>query len=153
MQESGMLNYVQFPDLVGDSTDAQHVGWADILSYRFGVASTGDPRHAHQNMTVNFDALAFQLKCDALFPELIKICGEVRRLPEVVLEVTSGGAVPVVLHRFTLTNTLVRSVNCDGEAEPSMDVTTEYDKIRIESRKADGTYVITTYNCLTRRFE
>src|SRR5579884_2066898 len=144
-----MPYFLQLPGLPpGTVTDQQHIGWTDVKRYAIGVANRGNPRDATHQTAADFEAVQLESPCDHLFPELTRYCGEVTPFDTVTLEVATGGAAPVVLHRIILTKAIVKKVSHSSSEAMTMLLDFTYDKIRIESRKPDGTYAITTYNCV-----
>ena len=107
--------FAKLGDIHGESTDAQHKGEIEVLSYTWGVAH---PVAAGGAVTgrATFHELSFTHHIDKASPKIMEACALNRRLPEVLFtHRRSGGAQPDYLI-LKLTNAIVTSVSISDTA-------------------------------------
>ena len=131
--------FMQITGVTGESTDANHKGWIDVLSFSHGLSNAGagviggggggggsKPNHA------DF-ALAKKLDKSTL-PMFLKV-NQGTRTPTVIVEFQKSGVTPVVFYRVTMSEVAITSVSTAGSAgggEVSDNLSIAYKKIAWE---------------------
>ncbi|MFD1556634.1 Hcp family type VI secretion system effector [Paraburkholderia silviterrae] len=105
----------------GESKDANHKGWTDILSYSWGANQPGSMSTGGGGGIgkVSFDDLTVQAYADKATPAILKYCANGKHLPQIQLSICKAGGSQVEYKRVTLTDVLVVAVqqNADQNSE------------------------------------
>lgn len=108
--------FLKVDGVTGESKDANHKGWTDIISFAWGASQPG-------NMTVgggggagkvNFNDLHVNAYIDKSTTAILKHCASGKHLRKVELSVCKAGGHQVEYARITLEEVLVTSVQYTG---------------------------------------
>lgn len=142
--------FVDIEGVSGESTDAQHQDWIEILSYSHGVSqpaggisSSGGARSAGR---VDHEDFSFTKYIDKASPKLALYCCNGTHIPKVKIELWEpkpGGGGARRFFKYELTDVIVTSVRPagtagDGEARPVETVTLNYGRIQWVYTEYDG---------------
>lgn len=131
--------FLQIPGVPGESKDANHPGWIDVLSFTHGIANpvTSQTGTGGASKPTHADFQVGKLLDKASAPlDLMVNQGTVLTSPVVVEFQKTGsstGSKPVVFYRVTLTDAVVDSVSTSGSAggdSISESITIHYKKIK-----------------------
>lgn len=129
--------FLDIDGVPGESTDAAHKEWIDILSFSWGetnpagsaTGSTGD----RTTERCNCRDFSIVKTLDKASPKLALYCCNGKHLPEVTLEICRADGDKVKYMEYTLTDVIVSSVNVAGTAGteelPVEEVTFTYARI------------------------
>jgi type VI secretion system secreted protein Hcp len=126
--------YMEIEGIPGESTDAKHGEWIDVLAFSHGVSQPGGgattsrttERSRHEDFTVTKEL-------DKSSPKLALACCNGMHIPEVVIEVCRADTGEKYM-RYILNDVIVASVSQDGssqgaEGKPMEEVSLSYGKI------------------------
>lgn len=147
---SSVVGYMDFGGAIkGNSDDAKHKEWIELMSVRQNVNRnidpTSKPKDALSKSQVQVGGIALQKNADESSPELIAAVCEGKVFPEVsidLVKVTDGGN--EAFYTITLTNAYVFAYDVSGMAHGSIstteNLTLNYDTIKWSYKKtgADG---------------
>lgn len=128
--------FCQVKDIDGESTDAGHEKWIELISYSHGLNQPGSAASATGGRSaerVNIDNFTITKYIDASTPGLALACCDGRTIKEVKIELclASGDKHPYMT--YFLTNAMVSSVNPSGTASaadrPTETVSFSFDSI------------------------
>jgi type VI secretion system secreted protein Hcp len=135
--------FLKIEGVDGESLDADHKGWCDVLSYEnamsreagFGIPGDAPSRHMDFAVTKELDRAT---------PILAQLCSEGAPLSSATLEITapSVSAGNVAYMKYELTDVVVTSVSTSGAAGgdvPQETVTLNYGKVRWTYYRRDAT--------------
>ena len=134
--------FLDLGEIKGESTDAAHTDWIDVLSFEHGLervmpTSAGGSRvysgARHEDLTI--------LKAvDKATPSLHLYCCQGRNLDEAVLEFAEPSGAKFVFYRITLKKPLISSVLPEGDItnRPLETVTLRYQQALTESWVGDS---------------
>ena len=144
-----VAGYVNFGSIKGNSDDANHKEWIEVMNVSQGINRnidpTSKPKDALSKSQVQLGGIEFQKNADESSPELVAaVCkGEV--FPEVTIDlvrVSEGGN--EVFYQWTLTNAYVSSYGVHGSGMGGISTTENlvlnYETIKWSYKKknADG---------------
>lgn len=147
---SGPEGFLNIPSIPGESTDPNHLGQIDVLSWSLGLAgaNTGQGCAAARSATgqgASAQDLTVVKRIDKSSPPLMSAAGGRSNLGTVTLAITKplSNQTNGEYLGYTMTNTLVTSVqwlNGDGET-PMEQVTFQFESLTIsyKQQNADGT--------------
>lgn len=144
--------YLKIDGIPGESTDANHKDWFEILSFSHmlsqrpsGSASAKGGASAERCDHHPFTIVKY---LDKATPKLAEACCEGRHLKEVLLTLNrAGGSEKVEYMRFKLSEAMITSVRPGGtangaESQPLEEISFNYGKIEwtyTQQKRGDGT--------------
>ena len=130
----------------GESKDANHKGWIDVLAWGYSVNQTSSMHSGGGGGTgkASFGDLSWDHYIDRASPTLMKYCASGEHIPEVILSCCKSGGGQQEYMRVTLNDCIVTSVSPMGNtSSPRVTerVSLAYAKIRVEVKEqnANGT--------------
>lgn len=108
--------FLRVDGITGESQDANHKGWTDILSFSWGASQPG-------NMGVGggggagkvcFNDLHINALIDKATPALLKYCANGKHIPKIEVSICKAGGNQVEYARITLDQVLVSTVQYTG---------------------------------------
>jgi type VI secretion system secreted protein Hcp len=105
--------YVQFADIVGESTDADHSGWCEFLTFDQALlAPAGRAGGGAAATKVEFEDILLVKPLDVASPLLQQAVAKGTVLPTVKIELTAGsGGVARLFYSYELTNAQITHYN------------------------------------------
>lgn len=94
--------YLNVDHITGESQDAHHMGWIDVLSY-----SWGNRRGAASNALVNYQNLTVHTLIDKATPVMLLYASNGNRIRKVELSACKAGFGAIEYYRITLENVFV----------------------------------------------
>jgi type VI secretion system Hcp family effector len=94
------VQFIYIEGLSGESRDENHIGWMDILNFRWGIQNASSPP---MSAKASFQDLTFTKRVDRTTPDLALACAEGRRFPSASLEFTKlevDGLFPFLKYRL-----------------------------------------------------
>ncbi|KGD72611.1 hypothetical protein HA49_18135 [Tatumella morbirosei] len=124
--------------VTGESKDAAHEGWIDILSFNWGAnqpnnMSVGGGGGAGK---VNYQDLHVHARIDKAMPTLMLYCSNGKHIPSVEFNVCKAGGTQMVYKKIVLSEVLVTSVQHTGNLDDDT-VGIEY---TFQASHVEGTY-------------
>jgi type VI secretion system secreted protein Hcp len=108
--------FVKIGDIKGESQDARHADWIDVLSFHHGMAQAFAPAAGGAGAgKTNFEDFVITKRLDKASPLLMKACAMGQHIPEVDLELVTQQTRAVYM-KYTLKDCLVSSVHVTGVA-------------------------------------
>jgi len=137
--------YVKFEGIEGESTDAGHENWIEILSYSHGmqqdatIASSGG---MHTGGRVSHSDITLVKTLDGSTPNLQLACCQGKSIPTVEIEFcrAGGDTRPVPFLKISLTDAVLTSVSAQatgGSDFPTEEVTLTYKTVQWSYTKTD----------------
>jgi type VI secretion system secreted protein Hcp len=151
----GVSAFLSIPGIPGESTDSNHTGQIDVLSWSLGLAggAAGSSCVGSHSATGQGGASGQQLTIvkgiDKASPELMVSAGDGNHLGTIVLTVRKAGASQDYL-TYTFSNAFVTGVQwLSGGNLPQEEVTFEYTQVKISytQQNADGTFANPILSC------
>ncbi len=142
-----MAMYAKYDGVDGESKDANHDKWIDVLSldwgaHRPGAGSTGQSRRRGAAVV---EDLVIAIEYEKASPKLLEKClrGEVLPKLEIELTATYGGARATYL-KYELKNVLVSSyqINASGnddDGPPTVVISNNFEEIKVTYTEYDDT--------------
>lgn len=136
--------YLQITGIAGESKEAKHKDWIDVLSWSFGASNPGQivaggGAGAGKVTMSDFNFMAMTSKAS---PKLFLACATGQRLQEARLSAVKSGAMQQEYLRWTFSDVLVSSYQTSGSGgDVSADsVSLAFSKVKVEysAQKADG---------------
>lgn len=120
---AGAAYFLQIDDITGESTDEEHKGWIELLSYSWGAASasaapTGAGAAAARS---TFSALNFMTPLSAASPSLFLATMDGRHIASAVLEGVRSGETRAVFLRLSMSDVVVTSYQTSASQEVPAD--------------------------------
>jgi type VI secretion system secreted protein Hcp len=141
--------FVQIDGIPGESTDAKHQDWIEILSFSHGVSQPVSVASATKGRTaerVNIEDFSIVKVLDKSSPLLALACCDGRHIGKVVIELCEATRQKHPYMKYTLENVVISSVRPGGssqgsDAKPLEEVTFNFGKVRWEYMElnSDGT--------------
>lgn len=120
--------FIKIDNINGESKDAQHTGWIDVISYSWGVQrfSAGKSTPQYRHLTVH-------AHIDKATPAMILYASNGNKIRKVELSVCKAGGSAIEYYRITLESTFIAEVlmHDDGEME-NVEYVFEADKVKIQ---------------------
>ncbi|MBR9981943.1 MAG: type VI secretion system tube protein Hcp [Desulfatitalea sp.] len=136
--------FIKIKDIDGESTDENHQGWIELLSYNHGVAQqvsgTASSAGGASAERANFNDFGITKQLDIASPALTLACADGTHIDEIVVELCRAGTDKVKFMEYKLTNCLISSVNVSGGTGgdlPTESVAINYGKITWSYAKQD----------------
>lgn len=142
--------FLQIEGVPGESMDAEHVDWIEILSFNSGLsqrssasASSGGGASAER---ADFQDFSIVKALDKASPKLAVYCADGTHIPTVILELCRAGGDKVKYMEYKLEEVIISRVQTGGSAEgeeslPGEEVSFNYGKISwtyTQQKRADG---------------
>jgi type VI secretion system secreted protein Hcp len=137
--------FLQITGIAGESKEAKHKDWIDVLSWSFGetnagTAAAGGGAGAGKVQMSDFNFMTATSKAS---PKLFLACATGQRMKEAKLAAVKAGAMQMEYLSWTFSDVLVSSYQTTGSAgdDVSMDsVSLAFSKVKVEyaPQKADG---------------
>jgi type VI secretion system Hcp family effector len=140
-------NFLQIEGIKGESTDAAHKDWIEILSFNSGVSqmASGSASTSGGGTVARADFQDFSIvkTLDSSSPLLALACSEGRHIKKVKFEMCRSGGDKVKYMEYTLSNCIISSVSTGGGGggEATESITFNFGKIEwnyIKQKRADG---------------
>jgi type VI secretion system secreted protein Hcp len=136
--------FLQITGIAGESTDAKHKNWIDVLSWTWGETNTGTvmPGGGGGAGKVDMQDLHFTTQLSKASPALFLACATGQHMKEAKLAGVKAGAMQQEFLTWTFSDVLVTGYQTGGsEGDLVMDsVSLAFSKVKVEYRaqKADG---------------
>lgn len=129
----------------GESTDADHDKWIEILAYSHGVSQPATGISGTGGQTggaADFQDLAITKVLDASTPDLNIKCAKGEHIPKIELEICLATGDKHTFMKYTIEDCVVTSIapggSSEGEVRPLEEVTFAYDKCKWEYTPIDN---------------
>lgn len=136
--------FIKIKDIDGESTDENHQGWIELLSYDHGVtqqvSGTASSAGGASAERANFKNFSITKQLDIATPALNLACADGTHIDEVLVELCRAGTDKVKFMEYKLTNCLISAVTVSGGSGgdlPTESVTFNYGKITWSYAKQD----------------
>ena len=133
--------FLKIDGVPGESTDAKHSEWIEVLAYNWGVDQP-ETRSAssHGSLSAeraNFHDFVVTKALDKASPKLAQACASGEHYPAATLEICRAGGDKQPYMEYKLTDVLVRSIRPGGrsrdeESIPLEEVAFAYGKIELK---------------------
>ena len=136
--------FLQITGIAGESKEAKHKDWIDVLSWSFGESNpsqpaTGSGAGAGKVQMQDFNFMAVTSKAS---PKLFLACATGQHMKEAKLSAVKAGAMQQEYMSWTFSDVLVSGYQISGsDGDVSMDaVSLAFSKVKVEykAQKADG---------------
>ena len=136
--------FLQITGIAGESREAKHKDWIDVLSWSFGESNpsqpaTGGGAGAGKVQMQDFNFMAVTSKAS---PKLFLACATGQHMKEAKLSAVKAGAMQQEYMSWTFSDVLVSGYQIAGsDGDVSMDsVSLAFSKVKVEykAQKADG---------------
>jgi type VI secretion system secreted protein Hcp len=110
--------FLKIEGIEGESTDEQHQGEIEILSFSWGASNSGTFSGGGGGGAgkVSFSDLTFTTRVNKATPKLMLACASGQPIPQATLVCRKSGDQPVEYLRITLSDVLVSSFSTGGSA-------------------------------------
>ena len=112
--------FLKLEGIPGESTDALHTGWIEIVSFRHDVsqpAGTATSRvGGRTGARVNVEDFVITKVIDKSTPNLNKYCCDGAHITTATIELCESGGTKICYMRWTLTDLIISSVKPSGVA-------------------------------------
>ena len=136
--------FVKLDGIDGESKQANHKGWIDVLDFSYGVTQSAS-MHTGGGGGVgkaDFAPVQFTHYLDRASPNLFKYCAAGKHIPKVTFSVCKVGDGSQEFAKITLTDVIVANVSPGGSSGSGMTETVamSYSKIEtmVKEQNADG---------------
>lgn len=135
--------FVKIGDIKGESNDASHKDWVDVLSYSHGMTNMGSETHGGESGKPSHEDFVIVKKLDKSSPKLYEALNTGEHIPEVRIELIRKGEAKQKFMEYKLTDVLITSTKIEGdtsETAPVEQVSFSYSKIEwiYTPQKEDG---------------
>jgi type VI secretion system secreted protein Hcp len=137
--------FLQIDGIEGESQDAKHKAWIDLLSWSWGESHAAAPEAGGGGGSgrVSMQDVHFAMPMSKASPRFFLACASGRHHKEAVLVGRKGGKDPQEFMTWTFSDVLVTSYQTSGsEAQdgPFDQVSLNFTKVRLDykAQKADG---------------
>ncbi len=142
--------FLKIEGTAGESTEAKHKEWIEVLSFSFGVSQPSSAISAPRAGTVaekaTFSNFTIAKRLDKSSPVLMLMCASGQRIPSVTIEFQRPEGARLHISRIKMEDVLVSSVKPGGSARgadvfPMEEVSLNFSKIEwtYTPQKEDGT--------------
>ena len=109
--------FMKIDGAVGESKDANHKNWTDIISFSWGATQPGNLASGGGLGAgkASFNDLHVVARIDKAAPAVMKHCASGKHLSKIELSVCKAGGQQVEYTKITLEDVLVSSVQLSGE--------------------------------------
>jgi type VI secretion system secreted protein Hcp len=129
--------FIQIDDIEGESADAGHAGWIEVLDYDLSVgqraSSTAGSAGGASVERSDFSDFGFSKRMDLATPQLALACASGTHIDTITIDLCRAGKDKVRFMQYKLSNCLVSafcSTSDDGEL-PVDNVTINYGKVEL----------------------
>jgi type VI secretion system secreted protein Hcp len=105
--------FLRIEGITGDSRDAKHAGWMDVVSFSWGVTMT--PSSGTTMSRPLFTDLILTKPMDRASPVLLVSCASGKRFPTAVLQLVRTGEMRVVFMEYTLSDVMLTAYQPAGQ--------------------------------------
>ena len=135
--------FLQIAGIEGESKDAKHKGWLDVLSWSWGESQSEAPHPGGGGGAgkVNMQDFNFMTATSKASPKLFLACASGQHFKEAKLVGRKAGKDQQEFLTWTFSDILVSSFQVSASSEvPAESVSLNYAKVKLEyrSQKADG---------------
>ncbi|MBN2335219.1 type VI secretion system tube protein Hcp [Candidatus Bathyarchaeota archaeon] len=135
--------FLQVTGIEGESTEADHDGWIDVLSFTMGLSDPGGGAtgSTRRRGTVVVDDIVVVKELDKSSPKLMEKCAGGMVIPSLVIEMCAGsGDSRAAFYRYTLENVMVTSFYCSGTDDdvPVETFTLSFEEITVTYTEIDA---------------
>lgn len=135
--------YIRIDGIAGESKDAKHAGWIDVLAWRYRVSQSSS-MHVGGGGGVGrakFDAVTFSHYVDRATPNLMEYCSSGKHVHLVELSCCKAGNGSQEYMRVTLNDCIIVTAAPKGVTDTPRvieRVGISYSKIRVEVREQNA---------------
>ena len=140
--------FIKFEGVEGESTDAQHRGWSDLISYSLDLGPSSDPSHAsvRRGQASSWQGEFVVTKhVDKASPFLMMDSCPSEPIPTVLVNIAKDAGEERVYLSYELKNVLVSSYQVNGSSQqhPTEQISLNFEEIKVtySERGADGSVV------------
>jgi type VI secretion system secreted protein Hcp len=136
--------FLQITGIAGESTDAKHKGWIDVLAWNWGEANEGSLVHGGGGAAgkVQMQDFQFTTELSKASPALFLACATGQHMKEAKLAGVKAGAMQQEFLTWTFSDVLVSGYQTAGSGGDMVldSVSLTFSKVKVEYRaqKADG---------------
>ena len=139
--------FIKIDGIDGESTDAKHADWIEIISFNCGVdqkaSATASSVGGASAERADFDKFAFSKLLDKASPKLAVACAGGTHINNIVVEVCRSGTDKVKYMEYKMTNCIISSVKTSAGGDfPGEDVAIDFGKIEwaytVQKRQGGG---------------
>jgi type VI secretion system secreted protein Hcp len=137
--------FIKLDGIDGESKDAKHKGWIDVVSFGYGVSQSSTVGVGGGSGTgkASFDTLTFTHKVDKTSPNLFTYCALGKHIPKVTLSVCKSGGgqqeyVNIVLEKAFVTHVSPSGSNAGDSLIESVGLSYAKVEIKVKEQKEDG---------------
>jgi type VI secretion system secreted protein Hcp len=142
--------FLKIDGIPGESADAKHKDWIDVLSYGFGIQQPTSVSAGRSGGTsaarVDFEDFSITKRLDKASPKLALACADGMHMRQVTLELCRAEGDKAKYMEYKLSNCIVSSYHDGGAAHgpdslPTETVSFNYGKIEwtyTQQKRADG---------------
>ncbi|MBE9520058.1 MAG: type VI secretion system tube protein Hcp [Proteobacteria bacterium] len=141
-------DFLKIDGIEGESTDADHGGWIEVLSFNWGISQTASASASSSGggttQRADLQDLSIVKLLDSATPVLFKTCAKGGHIDEVKVELCRAGGDKLTYMEYIMNNVIISSVSTGGGGggEPTESVTFNYGKIELiytkQERKGGG---------------
>jgi len=145
--------YLQLEPIKGESTDAKHKDWIEILSFSHSVMQTGSGSvsggASRVAGKVDMSEFTFTKRFDLSSPYLNKYCCLGTHLNKAVIELCKSTGNKEVMGKYTFENVIISNVSIGGSGEvPTESVSFNFGKVKWEYNQLSATKGAATKNMI-----
>ena len=134
--------FIKIDGVEGESTDAKHKGWIELIQYGMGVkqniSTTASSAGGATAERADFDSFVFSKLIDKSSPLLMLACAAGTHINEIKIELYRAGPDKIKFMEYKLKNSLIRSV-LTSSADPNHGFPVEL--VKINFGKIEWCYV------------
>jgi type VI secretion system secreted protein Hcp len=137
--------FINITGVEGESRDAKHKGWIDVMSWSWGEVNPSEPAGSGAGAgKVQMQDLHFMTHMSKASPKLFLACASGQHMKEARLVAVQAGAMQQEFLSWTFSDVLVSSYQTSasegGDTLPMDSISLNFSKVRVEykSQKADG---------------
>ena len=129
--------FIKFDDVVGESTDTNHVDWIEISSWNHGFSQPASPIRGSSGSTIemaNHGDFNFSKKLDSATDDLIGACWKGLQYEIVTVECfkSDGGNEPIKYLEIVMDDVIISnfSISGGGGDAPTENISLAYSKVK-----------------------
>ncbi|MBN1369585.1 MAG: type VI secretion system tube protein Hcp [Dehalococcoidaceae bacterium] len=134
--------FIKIEGMDGESTDANHMKWVDVLEYGWGIEEVPGGTSRTTGSIMHLD-LVVTKTLDKTSPGLAIKCSKGENIPSVILAISQAGGGRTQIMRYTLEDVVIKSIHVSGNAadeiRPVEEVSFSYRKITWLYTELDAT--------------
>ncbi|MCP3976872.1 MAG: type VI secretion system tube protein Hcp [bacterium] len=133
--------YAKYDGIDGESLDANHKKWTDVLGYYWGMNRSG-ARPGAAKSSSKLDPLVLTFEYESMAPHMLKRCysGAVTPTLEFELTTTHTDAGRVTYLRYEMTNVTCKAYDVGGSADgspPRVEIANFFEKVKVTYTEFD----------------